>query len=54
MLYAYRQLPSDQLAEYAALYEHPGVSRLLAASLEAVPRLFGERREQLRQQSGKP
>ncbi|GIZ13716.1 hypothetical protein [Pseudomonas sp. NCCP-436] len=48
MLYAYRQMPSDQLTEYAALYEHPSVSQLLGASLEAVPLLFGERRERLR------
>lgn len=54
MLYAYRQMPSEALAEYAALYEHPSVSRLLAASLEAVPQLFGERRERLRRQSGGP
>jgi hypothetical protein len=49
MLYAYRQMPSEQLAEYAALYEHASVSQLLAASVAAVPQLFGERREQLRQ-----
>lgn len=54
MLYAYRQIPSEQLADYAALYEHASVSRLLAASLEAVPQLFGERREQLRKGAGKP
>lgn len=48
MLYAYRQMPSDQLAEYAALYEDASVSRLLAISLEVVPQLFAERREQLR------
>lgn len=52
MLYAYRQMPSDQLAEYAALYEQPSVSQLLAASLEAVPQLFGERRERLRVATG--
>lgn len=55
MLYAYRQMPSDQLAEYAALYEHAGVSQLLSASIEVVPQLFGERREQLRKAPvGKP
>lgn len=54
MFYAYRQMPSDQLAEYAALYEHPSVSQLLAISLEVVPQLFSERREQLRQVAGKP
>ena len=54
MFYAYRQMPSDQLAEYAALYEHPSVSQLLAISLEVVPQLFAERREQLRKTAGKP
>ncbi|MGP9826684.1 hypothetical protein ACT048_19625 [Ectopseudomonas khazarica] len=48
MLYAYRQMPSDQLAEYASLYEQASVSQLLAVSLEVVPQLFAERREQLR------
>lgn len=54
MLYAYRQLPSDQLAEYAALYEHASVNQLLSASIEVVPQLFGERREQLRKAASKP
>ncbi|MGQ7960355.1 hypothetical protein ACUTAF_22020 [Pseudomonas sp. SP16.1] len=54
MLYAYRQMPSDQLAEYAALYEHPDISRLLSASLETLPQLFGERRELLRRQADTP
>ncbi|MGP0174123.1 hypothetical protein ACSVIJ_19895 [Pseudomonas sp. NCHU5208] len=54
MLYAYRQVPSDQLAAYAALYEQPDVQRLLAASLETMPQLFSERREQLRKRVGKP
>lgn len=53
MFYAYRQMPSDQLADYAALYEHPSVSQLLAVSLEVLAQLFSERREQLRQASGK-
>lgn len=54
MFYAYRQMPSDQLADYAALYEHPSVSQLLAISLEVVPQLFAERRQQLRKTAGKP
>lgn len=54
MFYAYRQMPSDQLAEYAALYEHASVSQLLAISLEVVPQLFAERREQLRKTAVKP
>jgi hypothetical protein len=54
MFYAYRQMPSDQLADYAALYEHPSVSQLLAISLEVVPQLFAERRQQLRKAAGKP
>ena len=54
MLYAYRQMPSDQLAEYAALYEHASVSQLLAISLEVVPQLFAERREQLRKTASQP
>ena len=53
MLYAYRQMPSDQLAAYAALYEQPHVQSLFAISLETVPQLFGERRERIRQQLGK-
>ena len=54
MFYAYRQMPSDQLAEYAALYEHASVSQLLAISLEVVPQLFAERREQLRKTALRP
>lgn len=53
MLYAYRQVPSEQLAEYAALYEHPSVNQLLAVSLEVVPKVFGERRERIRQAAAK-
>lgn len=48
MFYAYRQMPSDQLAEYAALYEDASVSQLLSVSLDVLPQLFAERREQLR------
>lgn len=49
MLYAYRQIPSEQLAEYAALYEQPALARLLESSVQALPQLFGERRALLRQ-----
>ena len=48
MLYAYRRIPSDQLAEYAAIYEQPAVALLLKSSVEALPRLFAERRAALR------
>ena len=48
MLYAYRQIPSDQLADYAALYEQPAVALLLKSSVEALPQLFAERRAALR------
>lgn len=47
MLYAYRQMPSAQLAEYAALYRQPEVRRLLEGSLRALPRLFAARRAKL-------
>ncbi|HLD67087.1 MAG TPA: hypothetical protein VJA19_13680 [Pseudomonas sp.] len=49
MLYAYRQMPSAQLAEYAALYEQEPVSRLLRASVQALPALFAARRAKLTQ-----
>lgn len=49
MLFAYRQMPSAQLAEYAALYEQPAVARLLESSVQALPQLFAERRAALRQ-----
>lgn len=54
MLYAYRQTPSGQLADYVALYEHPAVHRLLAASVAAVPQLFAERRQHIRDNDGQP
>lgn len=47
MLYAYRQMPSEQLAEYAALYEQPAVARLLDSSVQVLPELFAARRAQL-------
>lgn len=47
MLYAYRQMPSEQLAEYAALYEQPAVALLLDSSVQVLPELFAARRAQL-------
>ena len=47
MLFAYRQQPSDKVAEYAALYEQPVLSRLLQRSIELMPQLFAERRAKL-------
>jgi len=47
MLYAYRQMPSAQLAEYAALYEQAPLSTLLEASLQALPEVFAARRAAL-------
>lgn len=48
MLYAYRQMPSAQLDEYAALYEQAAVRLLLESSEQALPALFAERRAQLK------
>ena len=48
MLYAYRQMPSEKLAEYAALYEQPAVARLLDSSVQVLPELFAARRAQLK------
>jgi hypothetical protein len=48
MLFAYRQMPSAQLAEYAALYEQPMVKLLLESSAQVLPQLFAERRAMLR------
>lgn len=48
MLFAYRQIPSDQLADYAALYEQPAVSHLLESSVQVLPQLFAARRAGLR------
>jgi hypothetical protein len=53
MLYAYRQIPSAQLAEYAALYEQPMVRLLLESSAQVLPRLFAERRAALRKNAAK-
>ena len=48
MLYAYRQMPSEKLAEYAALYEQPAVAQLLDGSVQVLPQLFAARRAQLK------
>lgn len=48
MLYAYRRMPSQQLSDYAALYEQPAVALLLDSSVVILPELFAARREQLR------
>lgn len=53
MLYAYRQMPSAQLAEYTALYQQPAVARLLEGCTEVLPRLFAERRTALRKAAAK-
>ena len=44
MLYAYRQMPSDDVRAYAELYERPAVKQLLELSLEALPGVFAKRR----------
>ncbi|MDP3846953.1 MAG: hypothetical protein Q8R10_11090 [Pseudomonas sp.] len=48
MLFAYRQTPSAQLAEYAALYEQEPVKALLKASVQALPKVFAARRAALK------
>ncbi len=48
MFYAYRQMPSAQLAEYTALYERPAVALLLERCVRVLPQLFAERRAMLR------
>lgn len=48
MLFAYRQTPSDQLGEYVALYEQAPVSLLLKSSVQALPKVFAQRRAALR------
>jgi hypothetical protein len=47
MLYAYRQIPSEELQAYAELYEQPALKGLLAASAEALPSVFASRRAAL-------
>ncbi|MDA7086980.1 hypothetical protein PH586_11350 [Pseudomonas sp. SA3-5] len=53
MLYAYRQMPSAQLAEYTMLYEQPVVVQLLEGCTELLPGLFAERRTALRKAAAK-
>lgn len=48
MLFAYRQTPSAQLAEYAALYEQAPIKTLLSASVTALPKVFAARRAALK------
>jgi hypothetical protein len=48
MLFAYRQIPSEQLAEYAALYEQEPIKSLLSASVAALPKVFAARRAALK------
>ncbi|KRW61238.1 hypothetical protein [Pseudomonas sp. TTU2014-080ASC] len=47
MLYAYRQKPTDQLAQYVGLYEQPAVAAILTGTVELLPQLFAERRSKL-------
>ncbi len=48
MLYAYRQMPSGELADYAGLYEQQPVSQLLAAAVKELPAVFAARRAALK------
>lgn len=48
MLYAYRQMPSGELTDYAALYEQEPVSQLLTAALKELPAVFAARRAALK------
>ncbi|WP_394560207.1 hypothetical protein [Aquipseudomonas alcaligenes] len=48
MLYAYRQTPSEQLGEYAALYEQEPLRAVLDASVKALPEVFAARRAKLK------
>lgn len=48
MLYAYRQMPSEKLADYAAMYEQPTVAKLLDESVQVLPEMFAERRALLK------
>lgn len=47
MLFAYRRKPSDQLTQYAELYEQPAVAAILRGTVELLPQLFAERRAKL-------
>jgi hypothetical protein len=48
MFYAYRQMPSEKLAEYTAVYEQPAVAQLLEGIVQVLPELFALRRAQLK------
>ncbi|MGY4532111.1 hypothetical protein ACVW0Y_001235 [Pseudomonas sp. TE3786] len=48
MLYAYRQMPSGELADYAAVYEQEAVSQLLSAAVKELPAVFAARRMALK------
>ena len=48
MLYAYRQMPSGELTDYAALYEQEPVNQLLEAALNELPAVFAARRAALK------
>jgi hypothetical protein len=48
MLYAYRQMPSGELTDYAALYEQDPVSQLLTAAVKELPAVFADRRAALK------
>lgn len=48
MFYAYRQTPSDQLGEYAALYEQAPLHDVLEACMAALPEAFAARRATLK------
>jgi hypothetical protein len=48
MFYAYRQMPSEKLAEYTAVYEQPAVAQLLEGIVQVLPELFALRRGQLK------
>ncbi|WXL25665.1 hypothetical protein WG219_20600 [Ectopseudomonas mendocina] len=47
MLYAYRYKPSDELEQYAEIYENPAVAAILKGTVELLPQLFAERRSKL-------
>lgn len=48
MLFAYRQIPSDQVQAYAQMYENESVALLLNSTVAAIPEVFAERRAALR------
>jgi hypothetical protein len=48
MFYAYRQMPSEKLSEYTAVYEQAAVAQLLEGIVQVLPELFALRRAQLK------